>query len=66
MTQVLGNLESHKRQYGLADTARDAGFASVTVIDEDLGRSGSGLSARPPSYATLFAIVLAPFTEATP
>ena len=47
MTQVLGNLESQKRQYALADAARDAGFASVTVIDEDLGRSGSGLSARP-------------------
>ena len=44
MTQVLGNLESQKRQYALADAARDAGFASVTVIDEDLGRSGSGLS----------------------
>ena len=47
MTQVLGNLESQKRQYALADAARDAGFASVTVIDEDLGRSGSGLAARP-------------------
>jgi DNA invertase Pin-like site-specific DNA recombinase/polyhydroxyalkanoate synthesis regulator phasin len=47
MTQVLGNLESQRRQYALADAARDAGFASVTVIDEDLGRSGSGLAARP-------------------
>ena len=47
MTQVLGNLESQKRQYALADTARAAGFASVTVIDDDLGRSGSGLMARP-------------------
>jgi DNA invertase Pin-like site-specific DNA recombinase len=47
MTQVLGNLESQKRQYALADAARNAGFASVTVIDEDLGRSGSGLEARP-------------------
>jgi DNA invertase Pin-like site-specific DNA recombinase len=47
MTQVLGNLESQKRQYALADAARTAGFASVTVIDDDLGRSGSGLAARP-------------------
>jgi DNA invertase Pin-like site-specific DNA recombinase len=47
MTQVLGNLESQKRQYALADAARAAGFASVTVIDDDLGRSGSGLAARP-------------------
>jgi excisionase family DNA binding protein len=47
MTQVLGNLESQKRQYGLVEAAKAVGFASVTVIDEDLGRSGSGLSARP-------------------
>src|SRR3954452_3660923 len=47
MTQVHGNLESQKRQYALADAARAAGFASVTVIDDDLGRSGSGLAARP-------------------
>jgi DNA invertase Pin-like site-specific DNA recombinase len=47
MTQVLGNLESQKRQYALAEAARATGFAAVTVIDEDLGRSGSGLSLRP-------------------
>jgi Resolvase, N terminal domain len=47
MTQVLGNLESQKRQYALADAARAAGFVSVTVIDDDLGRSGSGLATRP-------------------
>ncbi|HEX6474630.1 MAG TPA: recombinase family protein [Candidatus Limnocylindria bacterium] len=47
MTQVQGNLESQKRQYALADAARAAGFVSVTVIDDDLGRSGSGLAARP-------------------
>jgi DNA invertase Pin-like site-specific DNA recombinase len=47
MSQVLGNLESQKRQYHLAETARDMGFAAVEVIDEDLGRSGSGQMARP-------------------
>ena len=47
MAQVLGNLESQKRQYALADAARAAGFVSVTVIDDDLGRSGSGLATRP-------------------
>src|SRR5215207_2581546 len=47
MTQVQGNLESQRRQYALADAARAAGFSSVTVIDDDLGRSGSGLAARP-------------------
>jgi DNA invertase Pin-like site-specific DNA recombinase len=47
MTQVLGNLESQKRQYQMAEAARGAGFAAVSVIDEDLGRSGSGQRARP-------------------
>ena len=47
MSQVLGNLESQKRQYQLAEIARDTGFATVQVIDEDLGRSGSGQMARP-------------------
>jgi DNA invertase Pin-like site-specific DNA recombinase len=47
MTQVLGNLESQKRQYALVEAARATGFAEVTVIDENLGRSGSGLSLRP-------------------
>ncbi len=47
MSQVLGNLESQKRQYQMAEAARGAGFAAVLVIDEDLGRSGSGQMARP-------------------
>ena len=45
--QVLHNHESQRRQYGLADRARELGFRDVTVIDEDLGRSGSGLVERP-------------------
>ena len=51
---MLGNLESQKRLYALADAARAAGFVSVTVIDDDLGRSGSGLAARP-GFQRLFA-----------
>jgi len=47
MTQVTGNLESQRRQYDLAGAAATAGFASVTVIDDDLGRSGSGSMERP-------------------
>jgi DNA invertase Pin-like site-specific DNA recombinase len=47
MSQVLGNTESQRRQYGLADNARAAGFATVAVIDDDLGRSGSGAMERP-------------------
>jgi len=47
MTQVLGNTESQRRQYGLVDQARSVGFTTVEVIDEDLGRSGSGVMERP-------------------
>src|SRR5262245_46385359 len=46
MSQVTGNLESQRRQYDLAGAAKAAGFASVTVIDDDLGRSGSGTMQR--------------------
>jgi hypothetical protein len=58
MTQVLGNTESQRRQYGLADQARAAGFATVDVIDEDLGRSGSGVMERP-GFQKLVAAVCA-------
>jgi DNA invertase Pin-like site-specific DNA recombinase len=47
MGQVTNNHESRRRQYGLADRARELGFRNVTVIDDDLGRSGSGLVERP-------------------
>jgi DNA invertase Pin-like site-specific DNA recombinase len=47
MGQVAGNIESQRRQYALVESARTIGFASVVVIDDDLGRSGSGLSERP-------------------
>jgi DNA invertase Pin-like site-specific DNA recombinase len=45
--QVLHNQESQKRQYGLVDHARELGFKDIVVIDDDLGRSGSGLVERP-------------------
>lgn len=45
--QVLENTESQRRQYELVEAAGAAGFASVTVIDDDLGRSGSGAAERP-------------------
>ena len=46
-SQVTNNLESRKLQYAMVEKARDFGFARVEVIDDDLGRSGSGLQARP-------------------
>ena len=45
--QVVHNLESQRRQYGLADYARGLGFNDVVTIDDDLGKSGSGLVERP-------------------
>ena len=56
MAQVTGNLESQRRQYDLARAAKAAGFVSVTVIDEDLGRSGSGAMLRP-GFERLVAMV---------
>ena len=45
--QVRAHQESQRRQYALADHARGLGFAQVVIIDEDLGRSGTGLQERP-------------------
>jgi len=45
--QVLHNQESQRRQYALVGHARALGFHDVVVIDDDLGRSGSGLMERP-------------------
>ena len=56
MSQVMGNLESQRRQYDLAGAAQKAGFTTVTVIDDDLGRSGSGSSHRP-GFERLVAMV---------
>lgn len=46
-TQVIQNQESQRLQYRLVERARDLGFAQVTAIDEDLGRTASGLVERP-------------------
>ncbi len=45
--QVLHHQESQRRQYGLLDRARELGFQDVAAIDDDLGRSASGLVERP-------------------
>jgi hypothetical protein len=49
---VLNNHESRRRQYALVDRARALGWSVVEVIDDDLGRSGSGV-ARPASRSCL-------------
>src|SRR5258706_7132781 len=45
--QVQTNTESRRRQYELVDVARRRGFRDIEVIDDDLGRSASGMVARP-------------------
>jgi hypothetical protein len=44
--QLVHNHESRRRQYTLADRARQLGWTSVEIVDDDLGRSGAGI-ARP-------------------
>lgn len=54
--QVHHHRESQRRQYGLSERARALGFRKVQVLDEDLGRSGSGAQERP-GFARLLAAV---------
>jgi len=53
--QVLNNHESRRRQYGLVDRARALGWVNVKVIDDDLGRSGSGIAR--PGFEKLLAAI---------
>jgi DNA invertase Pin-like site-specific DNA recombinase len=52
--QLVHNHEQ-RRQYGLADRARQLGWTSVEVIDNDLGRSGDGVSR--PGFERLLAAI---------
>ena len=54
--QVANNLESQRRQYGLAERAQQLGWETVEVIDEDLGKSGGGGTERPGFQKLLAAI----------
>jgi DNA invertase Pin-like site-specific DNA recombinase len=49
MVQVQENCESTRLQYRLRDRAAALGWAEarVTVIDDDLGRSGQSVAGRP-------------------
>lgn len=60
---VIEHTESRRRQYALQESARSLGFAPVAVIDDDLGRSGSGLTERP-GFQKLVAAVCAGTTGA--
>jgi hypothetical protein len=44
--QLVHNQESQRRQYALADRARQLGWTGIEIVDDDLGRSGGGV-ARP-------------------
>jgi DNA invertase Pin-like site-specific DNA recombinase len=63
--QVLHHQESRRRQYALEDHARQLGFQQVAVIDDDLGRSGSGLVERA-GFQQLVAAVCAGAVGAKP
>ena len=53
--QLLNHPESRRRQYALTTRAQALGWQNVVVIDDDLGRSGSG-QARPGFERLLAAI----------
>lgn len=53
--QVVNNLESQRRQYGLVERARQLGWDDVQVVDDDLGRSGSGTTR--PGFEKLLAAI---------
>src|SRR5215217_8273806 len=45
--QVQLHAESTRRQYELVEVARRRGFRDIEIIDDDLGRSAAGTTARP-------------------
>ena len=53
--QLVHNHESRRRQYALADRARQLGWTRVEVIDDDLGRSGDGVAR--PGFERLLAAI---------
>jgi len=53
--QLVHNRESRRRQYGLADRAKQLGWAIVEIVDDDLGRSGGGVNR--PGFERLLAAI---------
>lgn len=54
--QVRNNHQGRQRQYDLGRRARDLQFCDVVVIDDDQGKSGSGMVERP-GFQTLLSAV---------
>jgi DNA invertase Pin-like site-specific DNA recombinase len=54
--QVKHNHQGRQRQYDLAEHAAQLGFANIEVIDDDQGKTGSGMVERP-GFAKLLAAV---------
>jgi DNA invertase Pin-like site-specific DNA recombinase len=54
--QVRHNHQGRERQYELADRAAQLAFSKVVVVDDDQGKTGSGLVARP-GFQTLLGAV---------
>jgi len=53
--QLMHNQESRRRQYGLADRAKQLGWTTVELVDDDLGRSGGGITR--PGFERLLAAI---------
>jgi len=53
--QLVHNQESRRRQYGLADRAKQLGWVTVEIVDDDLGRSGGGVTR--PGFERLLAAI---------
>lgn len=54
--QVRNNHQGRQRQYDLGSRAKELGFQQVRIIDDDQGKTGSGLVERP-GFAALLASV---------
>ena len=53
--QLVHNQESRRRQYGLAGRAKQLGWVTVEIVDDDLGRSGGGVTR--PGFERLLAAI---------
>jgi DNA invertase Pin-like site-specific DNA recombinase len=53
--QLRNNLESRRRQYALAERAKELGFRDVIIIDDDLGLLGAGTPR--PGFERLLALM---------